>query len=153
MLPSDKLLNNVAAGRDSRTGFNPFLISLSRVPALSATISGFPSGSWVMGDPHSGQNTRQTVFPESALPAQRFTLPLILSLSFGTTATRAAVAPCQYFLESGLVRDKELRYHALVLLTISRSRLTLASITVIVSDCRWSIDIDCVCNSLAKAVS
>ena len=82
----DRQLHTIKA----HTGFRFFLISLSRVPALRAMISGAASGSWAMGLPHSGQNSLQTELPEEPLPSHFFTGPLMVSLSLGTTATRAA---------------------------------------------------------------
>jgi hypothetical protein len=66
-----------------------FLISVSRVPALRAMISGAASGSWAMGEPHSEQKRRWTSLPELPLPVHFLTGPLMVSLSLGTTATRA----------------------------------------------------------------
>lgn len=74
----------------SVSGFSVFLISVSRVPAFRAMISGAASGSWAIGDPHSEQKIRWTSFPDEPLPAQDLVGPLIVSLSLGTTATRAA---------------------------------------------------------------
>lgn len=71
------------------TGFKFFLISVSRVPALRAIISGAAEGSWAMGEPHSEQKIRSTLFPESAVPVHVLTGPLMVSLALGTTATRA----------------------------------------------------------------
>lgn len=73
----------------SVSGLSVFLISVSRVPALTAMISGAASGSCAMGDPHVGQKMRCTALPEEPLPAQDLVSPVILSLSLGTTATRA----------------------------------------------------------------
>lgn len=44
-----------------------------------------------MGEPHSEQKRRQTDLPEDPLPSHFFIGPLIVSLSFGTTATRAGI--------------------------------------------------------------
>lgn len=41
-----------------RTGLSFFLISVSRVPALRTDTALLASGSWAMGEPHSGQKTR-----------------------------------------------------------------------------------------------
>lgn len=71
------------------TGFKFFLISLSRVPALRTMISGAAEGSWAMGEPHSEQKSRSTVFPEAAVPVHFLTGPLMVSEALGTTATRA----------------------------------------------------------------
>lgn len=71
------------------TGLRFFLISVSKVPALSAMISGAASGSWAMGEPQSEQNRRQTDFPELPVPSHFLIGPLMVSLSLGTTATRA----------------------------------------------------------------
>lgn len=73
----------------SVSGCKVFLISVSRVPALMAMISGAASGSCAIGDPHSEQKIRWTAFPEEPLPAQDLVGPLMVSLSLGTTATRA----------------------------------------------------------------
>jgi hypothetical protein len=71
------------------TGLSFFLRSVSSVPPLSAIISGAASGSWAMGEPHSEQNRRQTAFPELPVPFHFLTGPLRVSLSLGTTITRA----------------------------------------------------------------
>lgn len=71
------------------TGLRVFLISVSRVPAFSAMISGAASGSWAMGEPHSEQKMRWTALPELPLPAQLLVGPRMVSLALGTTATRA----------------------------------------------------------------
>lgn len=73
----------------SVSGLSVFLMSVSSVPALMAMISGAASGSWAIGDPHVGQKTRCTALPELPLPAHDLVSPLILSLSLGTTVTRA----------------------------------------------------------------
>lgn len=72
------------------TGFNVFLISESRVPPFRAMISGAASGSWAIGEPHSEQKIRWTALPEEPFPAQLLVGPLMVSLSFGTTTTRAS---------------------------------------------------------------
>lgn len=74
----------------SVSGLSVFLISVSRVPALRAMISGAASGSWAMGEPHSEQKMRCTSLPDEPLPAHDLVGPLSVSLSLGTTATRAA---------------------------------------------------------------
>lgn len=73
----------------SVSGLSVFLMSLSRVPALMAMISGAASGSWAIGEPHSEQKIRWTSLPEEPLPAHDLVGPLIFSLSLGTTVTRA----------------------------------------------------------------
>lgn len=52
------IFNPIARLLNARTGFRFFLISMSRVPALMAMISGAASGSWAIGEPHSEQNIR-----------------------------------------------------------------------------------------------
>jgi len=71
------------------SGLSVFLISLSSVPPLMAMISGAASGSWAIGEPHSEQKRRQTLLPELPLPSYFLTGPLMVSLSLGTTQTRA----------------------------------------------------------------
>lgn len=80
----------VAPGGREHTGLRFFFSSESRVPALRAMISGAASGSWAMGEPHSEQKRRWTMLPEEPLVPEYFlTGPLMVSLSLGTTATRA----------------------------------------------------------------
>ena len=74
------------------TGFNAFLISVSNVPALRAIIGGAASGSWAIGEPHSEQKVRWTSWPELPLLEYFLAGPLIVNLSLGTMATRAALA-------------------------------------------------------------
>lgn len=74
----------------SVSGSSVFLMSVSSVPALMAMISGAASGSCAMGDPQVGQKMRCTSLPEEPLLAHDLVVPLIVSLSLGTTATRAA---------------------------------------------------------------
>lgn len=89
-LASDSFINgSLDLVQISVSGFRFFLISMSRVPALRAMISGAASGSWAIGDPHSEQKMRCTSLPEEPFPAQDLVGPLIVSLSLGTTATRA----------------------------------------------------------------
>jgi hypothetical protein len=52
-------------------------------------ISGAPSGSWAMGDPHSEQKSRWTAFPEAAVPVHFLMGPLMVREALGTTTTRA----------------------------------------------------------------
>ena len=73
----------------SVSGFRFFLSSESRQPPLRAIISGAASGSCAMGLPHSEQKRRQTDLPEEPLPSHFLIGPLIVSLSLGTTTTRA----------------------------------------------------------------
>lgn len=79
----------VTSNRGEPTGFRFFLISLSSVPALMAMISGAASGSCAMGEPHSEQKRRWTALPEEPVPDHVLMGPLMVSFSFGTTATRA----------------------------------------------------------------
>ena len=72
------------------TGLRFFLSSVSSVPALRAMISGAASGSWAIGEPHSGQKIRWTSKPEDPLLEYFLAGPLMVSFSLGTTVTRAA---------------------------------------------------------------
>lgn len=49
-----------------------------------------------MGEPHSLQKMRWTDLPEEPLPAQLLVGPLRLSLSLGTTTTRAMAETGQH---------------------------------------------------------
>lgn len=80
----------IESRQGTRTGLRFFLSSESKVPALRAMISGAASGSWAMGEPHSEQKRRWTALPEEPLPDHFLMGPLMVSLSLGTTATRAA---------------------------------------------------------------
>lgn len=73
------------------TGFRFFLISVSSEPPLRAMISGAASGSWAMGEPHSPQNQRHTALPDEPVPFHFLIGPSTVSLSLGTTATRAVL--------------------------------------------------------------
>lgn len=73
------------------TGFSFFLSSALRVPPLRAMIGGAASGSWAMGEPHSGQKIRWTSWPEEPLLENFLVLPEMVSLSLGTTTTRAVL--------------------------------------------------------------
>ena len=66
------------------------MISVSKVPALRAMISGAASGSWAMGEPHSEQKMRWTSWPDEPLLEYFLVGPLMVSFALGTTATRAA---------------------------------------------------------------
>lgn len=54
-----------------------------------AMISGAPSVSWAIGEPHSEQKMRCTLLPDLAVPVHDLVGPEIVSLSFLTTQTRA----------------------------------------------------------------
>ena len=56
-------------------------------------MAGAASGSWAMGEPQSPQNQRQTDLPEEPLPSHFLIGPLTVSLSLGTTQTRAVFEP------------------------------------------------------------
>lgn len=117
-------------------------MAVSRVPALMAMISGAASGSCAMGEPHSEQKMRWTALPELPTPAQLFVGPLTVSLSLGTTATRAAAVLACIFVH-------ELRGES----TVGRAALTLAVIAVVVTDERGLVDVDGVRDGLAETVS
>lgn len=79
------LLHGIA----EHTGLRFFLISVSKVPAFRAMISGAASGSCAMGEPQSEQKRRCTAWPEDPVPDHFLMGPLTVNLSLGTTATRA----------------------------------------------------------------
>lgn len=77
------------SGGRIHTGFRVCLISLESVPALMAMMGGAASGSWAMGEPHSPQKMRCTGLPEEPTPAQLLVGPVMVTLSFSKTVTRA----------------------------------------------------------------
>lgn len=109
-----------------------------------AMISGAASGSWAMGEPHSEQKTRCTALPELPTPAQLLVGPLTVSLSLGTTATRAATLLTCISLRGGLGGGGS---------TVGRAALALAVVTVVVGDNGGLVDVDGVGDGLAQAVS
>lgn len=125
------------------TGFKFFLISLSRVPALMAIISGAASGSWAMGEPHSEQNRRWTSWPDEPLLEYFLTGPLMVNWALGTTVTRAFLLATMLPLSrrGGTSR------------TVGRTTLSLAVIAVVVGRNSRLVDVRRVFDSFAKTVT